>query len=195
MGKKRKQTTKQTGNRNQKSFQEQVAGAVNQKLDQVIQQRINYLGSLLSNQLKNQLEDLYARLTTLEDLCCKEFELTVDELSLLVADTEDKMMGLEAADVVEVGDLVRLIISTKTKEQEEYAGSTKQKLSQAGSGRTFGKEIEDAIIGMKTSEEKEIEFGKDKSMVAKLRVEKISRLPKKEDEEVKEDTDENKDAE
>lgn len=194
MGKKRKNVSNAKSGkpqqRNQLSFQDQVAQAVNNKLMATLDQRMNYLASRIMQEQQSSLHDIYSRLTTLESLCCEKFGITEDDLAILVAETEDKSMGLEEADVVENGDLVRLEVSTRTKEQEEFQGTSKTKLNNAGSGQTFGAEIEEAILGMKKDETKEIEFGKDKGMVAKLTVQRVSRAPKKE-EEVK---DENKDA-
>lgn len=191
MGKKRKQTlTAKQGKPQQHSqlnFQDQVAAAVNQKLEVTINQKMNYVASIILRETKASLEDLYARLSTLETLALEKFGVSEDEFALLVSEAEDASIGLEKVDVIEKGDRVRLVVATKTKDQEEFAGSSKTRLEDAGSGNTFGLEIESAILGMKTNETKEIEFGKDKGMVAKLTVLRISRYIKEEVEEVKTD--------
>jgi hypothetical protein len=195
MGKKRTQR-KPTNNSNNKhanaSFQDLVAQAVNSKLLNTVNQQMNYLASLIAQEQRSNLEDIYSRLNTLESLCLEKFGLTDEEFAILVAETEDKLSGFIAGEIVEEGDLVRLEIATRTKEQEEFQGSTRTKLQNAGSTKTFGEEIESAIIGMKVNETKEIEFGKDKGMVAKVTIQTTSRAPIKE--ETKEESNENKDA-
>lgn len=180
MGNKRNNNVKQL--RPQNAFQDQVAQAVNQKMADYVSKQVNYLGSILAQEQKSNLEDIYSRLVALETLVLKNFNVSEDQFALMVADVQDNHAGLVSVDSVEKGDLVRLEISTKTKNQVDYSGISRQRIPQVGSGQTFGPQIEDAIVGMKLHEVKEIEFGQDNQLVAKLNVQRISRSKEVKDE-------------
>ena len=47
----------------------------------------------------------------------------------------------------------------------------------AGTGQTLGSALEDALVGMKTDEVKEITYGEDQKMTAELTINRISRAP------------------
>lgn len=190
MGKKRNQN-KAKKPVQQKSFQQTVAEAVNTKLMDTIDQKINMVGMQLLREQQNSLGDIYSRLMALESLCLEKFKLTEEEFAMLVAEAEDKAYGLETGDVVETGDLVRLTISTKASDQDEYAGTTKRKIENIGSGSTFGSEIESNILQMKVGETKEFKFGENECMTAKVLIERTSRRPKPE---LTESSDETADA-
>lgn len=165
------------------SFQNVVNKAVRSNMQQFVLEQIQRVGQGLARELNGSLEDIYARLTTLEEVVLKQVGMTADEFAGLVANTEDQAAGLELVETgnVEKDDVVRLEVETKTEDQKEYQGSSKLKLTNTGSGATLGTELEEAILGMSLGETKEVPFGKDKKMTAKIKVVRVSRYPKKEE--------------
>lgn len=163
----------------QQSMGQMVSNAAMAKLGPHIQNyvdnRVRALGMQLATQQASTLETLFSRIVVLESIIMEKYSLTEDDLSNKVADLEDSKQGLTKVDQVEKGDTARLEISTKSKDQEDFQGSSRLKLSNVGSGENLGQELEDALIGMKTGETKLIEFGEDKLMQAKVRMDRISR--------------------
>lgn len=175
-GKKRKNNG--VGNRKQQtqSFDQYMLSMTLNKFKGYIDAEINSVGQQLANQQKNLLENLYIRNRALEEIAMEKFDdVTKESLANRIAVIEDEVVGLEKVDEVKEGDRVRMEISTKAKDQEEYQGTSKMMVDQTGTGRTLGKELEGALLGMKTGEEKELDFGKDKTMVAKLKIDRVSR--------------------
>jgi len=158
------------------SFSDTVAQAVNQKLLDTIDMQMKRMAISITNNINSSLEDIYARLSTLEDLALEKFNMTKEEFAFLVADKEDAANGLESADSVIKGDVVRIEVQTKTVDQAEFQGNSNHKVSDIGSGRTLGLEIENQIIGMSKDEVKEIVFGEKEEFIAQIKVHKISRI-------------------
>jgi bacillopeptidase F (M6 metalloprotease family) len=183
MGKKRAKTEKNKtkGVAQQSSFKELVAEAAQNAVKPYLNQQIQQLGIALQNQQNETLRALYTRVVTLEKLAQKHFNLTEDQLANLVAETEDAAQGLTSAESIEEGDLVRLEISTKTKEDNEYTGTSRLIVENVGlEPLTLGPEIEPQLIGLKTGDEKVLNFGQDGTMEAKVVVNRVSRAIKQE---------------
>jgi hypothetical protein len=179
MGKKRPQQHLQQsmGQMVSKAALAQMGPAIERYVQAVVQN----LGQQLSVQQASTLETIFARVVVLEEIVIEKLGYTKETLAIKVAETEDDKEGLTLVEgALEKGDVVRLEISTKTKDQPEYQGSSRLKMYQTGTGQTIGTELEDALIGMKAGETKEIEFGKDKGMVAKVIIDRVSRGPKEE---------------
>lgn len=180
MGKKK---TNKTNPHLQQSMGQMVSrAALSQMLpqiEQIARHYVNQLGNQLAVQQASTLETLFARVVVLESIVMEKLGYTTEDLTAKVAGIEDEKEGLELVEgPAELNDVVRTEISTRTKDQAEYQGSSRLKISQTGSGQTIGNELENALLGMKAGEEKEIKFGKDGEMTAKLKVDRVSRAPK-----------------
>lgn len=177
MGKKRNAGNPQ--NHQTQSFGQMVSQAALAQLKpfivDMVQQEVDQLSAKLTQQTANTIEMLYLRVLTLEDVAMEKLSITKDELAERVATREDLSEGLEAAAEAKVGDVIRMEIKTKTKDQPVFAGSSRLKVYSLGSGRTIGKELEDGIVGLKSGETKQIEFGKDKEVVAEVTINRVSR--------------------
>lgn len=148
-----------------------------------VQSNIQRLGSQLALQQASTLETLFSRVIVLEQILIEKYGYTADDLAVRVSQVEDEKEGLTLLsnnELLQKGDVVRLLIKTKPKDKEEFQGETRLKVYSTGSGETLGLELEEPMIGMKTGESKLIEFGKDKSMVAEVTINRISRKPTEE---------------
>lgn len=149
-------------------------------IEQTVVDYVNQLGSNLSTQTASTLESMFSRIVVLETILIEKMGYTKEDLANKVADIEDQNQGLKKTESsVEKNDVVRLEIKTKMKEQTEYQGTSKLRISQIGSGQTLGLELESAIIGMKSGETKEVEFGQNKEMLAQITLNRVSRSEKK----------------
>lgn len=146
-------------------------------IEQLVRAYVKTLGGNLAVQQASTLETLFARVVVLETIVIEKLGLTTEDLTNRVADIEDEKEGLLKVESVELNDVVRLEIRTRKKDQTEFQGSSRLKISQTGTGQTIGQELESAILGMKSGETKEVEFGEDKGMVAELRLNRASRRP------------------
>lgn len=144
-------------------------------IERYVEAAVQDLGSQLATQQASTLQTLFSRMVVLEGIVIEKLGYSKDDLSRKVAELEDEKEGLLLRDgPVEANDVVRLQISTKTKDQDAYQGTSRLKVYDVGAGNTLGTELEPAIIGMALSEEKEVEFGKDKQMLAKIKIDRIS---------------------
>lgn len=148
------------------------------KIEQLVRAHVDSLGNQLTSQQISTFQNILLRLVTLEKLVIEKLGVTAEDLAKRVSDLEDSAEGLESVDTVELGDTVRLEISTKTKDQDRFQGSSLLKLDNTGKGEYLGQELEAALLGMKSNETKEINFGQDGAMVAKLTVNRVSRKVK-----------------
>lgn len=148
------------------------------QIEQMVMAHVQHLGQQLAMESASTLQTLFSRVVVLETIVMEKLGITSEELTGRVADLEDSKEGLVRAETVQAGDVIRLEISTKTKDQAEFQGSSRLKVSQIGSGQTLGNELEGATLGMKAGETKEVSFGKDGGMVAKLTVDRVSRPAK-----------------
>lgn len=179
MGKKKSQQHQQ------QSFGNMVSKAaltqMGPQIEQMVRAYVQNLGNQLAAQQASTLETLFARVVVLEQIVIEKLGYSGEDLTNMVAAIEDEKENLTLVDgAAELGDVVRLEISTKAKDQTEFQGSSRLKIYQTGSGQTIGQELEAAILGMKTKETKEINFGKDGAMVAKITIDRVSRAQKEE---------------
>lgn len=146
------------------------------QIAQFVQAQVQQLGSQLAMQQASTLETLFSRVVVLETILMEKYGYSKDDLAEKVALLEDEKEGLTlVTGGIEKNDVVRLEVKTKAKEQADFAGSSRLKLYKTGTGETIGQELEEALLGMKSGETKQVEFGKDKSMVAEFTVNRISR--------------------
>lgn len=177
MGKKKSQ------NRVQQSMGQLVSkAALTQMLpqiEQIVKFHMGQLGNQLAVQQASTLETLFTRVVVLEQIVIDKLGYTIEELANKVANLEDEKENLLAtSEAVEMNDVVRLEVLTKTKEQTEFQGSSRLKIYETGSGQTLGAELESSILGMKAGETKEVSFGKDGLLTAKLNINRVSRSTK-----------------
>jgi hypothetical protein len=148
-------------------------------IEKIVRHHVNHLGNQLAVQQASTLETLFSRVVVLESIVMEKLGYTSEDLTRLVSNKEDEAEGLARVDgAAEAGDVVRLEIRTKTKDQAVYQGSSRLKINQIGSGQTIGPELESAVLGMKAGETKEVEFGTDKAMTAEIKIDRISRAEK-----------------
>jgi hypothetical protein len=60
-------------------------------------------------------------------------------------------------------------------DQEDFQGTSRLKIYQTGSGQTLGPEMESAILGMSAGQTKEVSFGQDQQLLAKITINRVSR--------------------
>lgn len=157
----------------QKSFKDYVAEAA-----------INYCKPFMTGKLNEMAhrhlqseEVIFTRLMVLEELLLEQFpSVTQDELAFRAARVQDRAQGFEVVDgVVEKGDRVRLEVSIKKTEDAEFEPGHKFLLHDAGSGATLGPELEKAMLGMSKDEVKQMTFGTENAMEARITINMISR--------------------
>lgn len=170
---------KQKSVRPQNSFQQLVSNVAMDKMipqvEEMVQAYTERLGEQLALQQASTLEMLYTRLVVLEAIVIDKLGYTAQDLTDKVADLEDLKEGYERSDSVNLGDMVRVEISTKTKDQEDFQGSSRLKISNVGSGQSYGEELESSIVGMASGETKEVFFGEDQQLVAKITLNRVSK--------------------
>jgi hypothetical protein len=174
---------KQSAPKPQQSFQQMVSEAssnaalnkIMPEVEKMVRAYVQQLGQNLAMQQASTLETLFARVVVLESIVMEKLGYSTDDLTEMVAKTEDEKEGLIAVEEAQLGDVVRLEVRTKTKDQEEFQGSSRLKIYQTGSGQTLGPEMESAILGMKAGETKEVSFGQDQQLLAKITVNRCSR--------------------
>lgn len=152
------------------------------EIEQLVRAYIQQLGNQLAVQQASTLETLFARVVVLESIIMEKLGYSTEDLTQKVAAIEDEKENLELVQgEAHVGDVVRLEIKTKTKDQNEFQGSSRLKIYQVGSGQTIGEELESAIVGMNSGETKQVIFGKEGAMVAEIKVDRVSRQIKSQD--------------
>lgn len=175
MGKK-----KSNGQHLQQSMGQMVSRAalaqLGPQIEDMVRAYVNNFGERLAHQQASTLETIFARVVVLESIVMDKLGYSSEQLTSMVADLQDEKEGFAKNEgEVILGDLTRIEISTKTKDQSDFQGSSRIKIYQTGSGQTIGKELEEAILGMKAGETKELNFGKDGAMVAKIKLDRVSR--------------------
>jgi hypothetical protein len=144
------------------------------EINEIVLAKVRELGGLLAQEQLSTLQDLFVRLVVLESLAVEKFGITPDELSDRVAQLQDESEGFKTSqEPAKAGDTIRLEIKTKTKDQAEFQGKSRLKVTNLGSGNSLGV-LEKDIIGMITAETKLIEFGEDNQMIAEVSINKIS---------------------
>lgn len=152
------------------------------EIEQLVRGYVQQLGNQLAVQQASTLETLFARVVVLESIIMEKLGYSTEDLTAKVAQIEDEKESFELVQgEAQAGDVVRLEIKTKTKDQTEFQGSSRLKIYQVGSGQTIGEELESAIVGMKSGETKQVSFGKEGAMVAEIKVDRVSRQIKSQD--------------
>ncbi len=177
MGKKRKSPKNAGRQQQQQTYQQMIAGQTLKKFKPYIDEQLQGAARAIAMQQSQLLDSAFTRIRILEELLIDKFEdVTKTTLANRVAELEDQKNGLIVADEVVVGDRVRLEIRAKEVDGE-YKDSTKLLVDNAGTGQTLGAALEDALVGMKTDEVKEITYGEGDKMTAELTINRISRAP------------------
>ena len=177
--KKQKKLTAKTGaaqQHQQKSFNKLVGEASLEKVKPFVQAQVQQLGMEMQQALMQTVASLVNRLVVLEELAVEKSGVSMEELINRVADLEDKQTNYEKVEEVIEGDLVRLKIATKMEDQEDFQGESALAITGCGKDPlTLGPELEPQLIGMQVGDMKQIAFGKDKKMIAKIEVQRVSR--------------------
>ena len=164
------------------SFQQLVASATLAKFSGYIDQQIQGLSRALLQRQAQAQEKLMVRIMSLEEIVMElNPAITKETLADRVATIQDRHEDFEAVSaegVVELGDRIRLELSTRTADQTAFQGASRLQIDGAGTGQTVGAELESAMLGMKAGETKEVKFGKDESLLASITVNRVSRKPK-----------------
>lgn len=180
MGKKK--TNGQGQARVQQSMSQMVSRAALAQLGPDIEQMVRFYVKQVGNQLAVQqastLETIFARVVVLESIVMEKLGYTTEDLTRLVANTEDEKEGLTPIDgAAELNDVTRVEVQTRTADQAEFQGSSRLKIYKTGSGQTLGAEIEAQILGMKAGEVKEFPHGE---VVVQVKMDRVSRPAKEE---------------
>lgn len=157
------------------SFGNLVSKAALNQMNPVIKQMIKEEVATEISRFNYELRALTVRLVALERMLTIKNVSTKEELLSLGVEVEDARDGLveSTSDAVESGDVARIEIFTKMREDSEYQGSTNLRILNVGSGDTLGEQLESKIVGMKLSEAKEILFGMNDELAGKIVVKKI----------------------
>lgn len=173
----------------QKTFADYVADATLQKFGGYIDSQIEQFGRALLQRQAQANANLITRILCTEEILM-ELNPSITKESLaervsVIIDRNDDFEAIAADDVSKAGDRIRVQLKTRTADQTEYQGSSRLQIDQLGSGNTLGKELEEAMLGLKVNETTEVKFGEDKSLAASITVNRVSRAkvveaPKKE---------------
>lgn len=161
----------------QQSFQQLVGDATLAKLAGYIDEQIQGFGQAVQYRVQRSVLDMTTRMIALEEILFETVPaITKENLSERITLIQDRMEGLTRTDEpAKAGDRVRVSVTVRAKPEDEIpAKASRFLVDELGSGQTVGKEIEDAIIGMKAGETKEIRIGKDQK-VAGITLNTVSR--------------------
>lgn len=173
MGKKRNASN--GGQHASASFGQMVSKAALAQMQPQIQQMVNQLGQRIAMQSARTLEMQFSRIVVLEKILMEKYGYTDTELASKFSDVEDTREGRVATtNGVTEKDLVRLSIQTKLKVDKDFQGISKMKLYNTGKGDTLGTELEASVLGMKAGETKELEFGQNNELIAKIYIDRVS---------------------
>lgn len=146
------------------------------KIDRFVRAIVANAAEQIKMETASTLETMFSRIVVLENIIMEKHGYTVEDLATKVATIEDEKENLKLVDgPVEKGDVVRIEVSTKTKDQTEFQGTSRLRIYKTGTGETLGEEMESVILGMKSGETKTAEFGKDKQMVVRVTLNRVSR--------------------
>lgn len=157
------------------SFEQMVSDASLAKMKPFIQQEVVRVSQLMIQEQMGNFQSIFERLTALEKLVMEKTGVSDEEYVSRVTDVQDQFQGVKRLDrAAQAGDILRVEVSTKAKDQEDYQGTSRMMIASLGSGTSIGKELEEQLIGLKAGEEKVLEFGKDKLLVAKIVINRVS---------------------
>lgn len=166
----------------QQSFQQMVADATLNKFSYYIDSEIAQAIQSMRGVIAQNIQNLTTRLRATEQILMElNPSITKEVLTNRIAAIQDETDGLASIgnEPVQRGDRVRIEVKTRTADQTEYQGSSRLQVENVGDGKSLGKELEEAIIGMVASEVKEVKFGKDDGIVASIELNSASRALEK----------------
>lgn len=174
--KKRKQNNQP---RPTQSFQNLVAQTATKMLHKDIDQRIMVMGRQLAANQSRELAEILTRISAMERILIENNLTTLDNLVETIATIEDEALGLvkiEAGEA-EVGDKLRLTLSSKESEKEEYGETSQITVNNLnGEQLTLPKELEEALVGARAGELVKTSFtSRDKTIDVKMVIDRISR--------------------
>lgn len=157
------------------SFEQMVSEASLSKLKPFIRQEVLTVSKNLVQEQMGNFQVIFERLTALEKLVMEKTGVSDEEYVERVTDIQDEFAQVKKLSrAAKAGDTLRVEVSTKKKDQEEFQGTSRMMIVNLGAGSSIGKELEASLVGLKSGEEKLIEFGQDNSLVAKIIVNRVS---------------------
>lgn len=157
------------------SFEQMVSDATLSKLKPFISDEVLRTSKLMVQEQMGSVQALFERLTAVEKIITEKLGISDDEYVNRVTDVQDELMQVKSVSrACKAGDILRVEVSTKKKEQTEYQGSTRMMISSLGSGSAIGKDLELSLIGLKAGETKVVEFGQNKELEAKIFINRVS---------------------
>lgn len=180
MGKKK---TQGGGKHQTQSFQQLVGQANRDALkpyvEQLVVAHVSNLGNQIAARMFTQLGNIQTRIIALERVLQQKLGLTNEELANLVLDIEDEATGYSKVDrAAQAGDFLRIELATKTSTETEFSRNVKREVASLGSDSDKNpdtKTMNDALVGMKAGETKEIMVG---AVAVRLTVNRVSEAPK-----------------
>lgn len=176
MGKKKNNGNKPHPN---KSFEQYVADATLAKFEGYIDQQVEVVGRAMAQYQMRQLAVLTLRIKAIEELLGGKLGVTAAELGDKVAEYEDQAEGFQEVKDggLLVGDRARVEITHKKSEEADFSKPVRLMVNNAGSGQTLGEELEAALVGLTTGETREVIYGPEGVMTARLTINRLSRRP------------------
>jgi hypothetical protein len=163
-----------------KSFEQYVADATLAKFGEYIDAQVQQVGQAMARHQVSQLAGILMQIKAIETVLEEKLGVTRAEIATKVAIHEDAAEGfVEVTEGgVALGDRLRLAISHKKSEDAEFSPVTRLMVNAIGAGQSLGDELENAVLGLEKNETREVVFGPEGSMTAKITIDRISRRPK-----------------
>ncbi len=164
-----------------KSFTELVGEANRNALKPYIHEVFGHMANDLSRRVFRQQANIQTRIMAVEELLKSKLGVTQAEIEAVVANVEDQATGyVTATRPAKEGDLIRLSLRTKSKDQTEYSEVMRRQVTNLmnlgmdlNAQLSLGsKEVEGALVGMSTGEVKVVTLEDD--FKVELTVERVS---------------------
>jgi len=181
MGKKKKMDSQKPT----KSFDQLVADTTIAKFKPFVQQQINTAAQQILQVQNNNLRQINLRVIATEKLLMNKLNMNEDEIAENIVAVEDEVEQLTKVDEVEKGDVVRVSIKTKGTKDTKFTEETRTRVDNvANVPFSLPKDVEDALVGMKEGDQKEITIRqaqpgetptKDHDIVVSMKIDRVSR--------------------
>lgn len=164
----------------QARFEDLVAVNVQRQVGGAIEKEVRTLERQINANLEVTLRYVSLRLKVIQDLVLEQFKLPEDLIQDKVIELEDSIDSFEKSnEAAEIGDRVRFTVKDVNSEKDEEA----LKLDSLAKPYQLLKEIEDAMVGLKADESKEVtaKLQNDKEYTFKVTVKRVSKKKKSEE--------------
>jgi FKBP-type peptidyl-prolyl cis-trans isomerase (trigger factor) len=172
MGKKK---TKSNTAHPQESFQQLVARTALNIVKPYATELMMELANDLSLRVFKQIGNVQTRIMAIEELLIEKMGITLADIELKASDIEDEATGYKTADrPAQEGDLIRVVVSMKTKEGTEFSAPQKRLITKLlNKPHALTQTVEEGIVGMTSGQTKEMELDGG-AAIAKITVSKVS---------------------